>query len=195
MSSVEKSRTRREFFRNTAVGAVGAAVALSLSCGNNETTDDTAEQASKSGAMTREQYLEYVDHFNNKRYDAVTSYFAPDITVEYYDSATGPQDQKPRTLYGPQAFIDSYKQLHESVKEVLELGDFLSTEQRVFAELYTEFHTFKDSPASEGRPGRVKGTVSVMTNWVMYDMKDGKMTRIRIAHFRNHDPAQAKYKG
>ena len=27
--------------------------------------------------MKREQFLEYIDHFNNKRYDAVTSYFAP----------------------------------------------------------------------------------------------------------------------
>ena len=32
--------------------------------------------------MNREQYLEYVDHFNNRRYNAVTSYFAPDITVD-----------------------------------------------------------------------------------------------------------------
>ena len=32
--------------------------------------------------MNRKQYLEYVEHFNNKRYDAVTSYFTPDITVE-----------------------------------------------------------------------------------------------------------------
>jgi hypothetical protein len=97
--------------------------------------------------------LEYVSHFNNKRYDAVTSYFAPDITVEYYDSAYGPQVPA-RTLHGPKEFIASYKSLHESMREVLELRDFMSRGDLLFAELYTEFHTFKDAPVSTGRPAR-----------------------------------------
>jgi hypothetical protein len=143
--------------------------------------------------MNREQYLEYVDHFNNKRYDAVTSYFAPDITVEYYDSAYGPQVPA-RTLHGPKEFIASYKSLHENVREVLELRDFMSRGNLLFAELYTEFHTFKDAPASPGRPARKKGEVSIMTNWVLYDFEGGKMKRIRIAHFRNHDPKLAKFR-
>jgi hypothetical protein len=142
--------------------------------------------------MTREEYLVYADHFNNQRYDAVTSYFTPDITVEYYDSATDP-DSKARTLHGPQEFIDSYKALHANVREVLELREFFSTDKLVFAELYTEFHPFKDSPASSSRPARKKGETYIMTNWVLYDMESGKMKRIRIAHFRNHDPKEAKY--
>ena len=202
MSLVEKSTTRREFVKDVTIAAASIAVASSLSCGTSETTSEAgksetaagaAQSEKKSGAMTREQYLEYADHFNNKRYDAVTSYFTPDVTVEYYDNATGPQTQA-RTLNGPQAFIDSYKKLHETVREVLELRDFLSTEDRVFTELYTEFHTLVDIPAPPGKPARRKGDVSVMTNWVMYDMVDGKMKRIRIAHWRNHDPKTAKYK-
>jgi hypothetical protein len=147
----------------------------------------------KGHAMTREEYLEYIDYFNRKDFDGVTSYFSPDITVEYYDT---PSDLKvpARTLYGPQGFIDNYRALFESVKEVLELGDFLSTEDRVFAELYTEFHPLKDTTASEGRQAWKKGEPVIMTNWVMYNMVDGKMKRIRIAHFRNHDPETAKYK-
>jgi hypothetical protein len=147
----------------------------------------------KDHPMTRQEYLEYIDYFNKKDFDGVTSYFAPDITVEYYDTAS---DLKvpARTLYGPKGFIDNYKALFESVKEVLELGDFLSTQDRVFAELYTEFHPLKDTPASEGRQAWKKGEPVIMTNWVMYNMVDGKMKRIRIAHFRNHDPKTAKYK-
>ena len=207
MSFVEREKeieARRQFVKSVVVGAAGIVVAGSLAAcstgetpsgaGKNEPMSDAGKVETKSRAMTKEQYLEYVDHFNNKRYDAVTSYFTPDITVEYYDNATGPQTPA-RTLNGPQGFIDNYKQLHETVKEVLELGDFLSTETRLFVELYTEFHTFKDTPATPGRPGRKKGDISVMTNWVMYDMQDGKMKRIRIAHWRNHDPKLAKYKG
>lgn len=144
-------------------------------------------------AMSRAQYLEYIDCFNRKDFAGVTSYFAPDVTVEYYDNATGPQVPA-RTLYGSKGFIDNYRALFENVKEVLELGDFLSTEDRVFAELYTEFHPFRDTPESEGRQAWKKGVPVIMMNWVMYDMEKGKMKRIRIAHFRNHPPETAKYK-
>lgn len=64
----------------------------------------------------------------------------------------------------------------------------------LFAELYTEFHTFKDTPAFSGR-GWKKGDITIMTNWVIYNLdKNGKMKRIRIAHFHNHDPGTAKFK-
>ena len=142
--------------------------------------------------MNRKQYLKYIDHFNNMRYDKVTGYFAPDITVEYFDNGYGAQSPA-RTLHGPAEFAANYKSLHAHTREILELGDFMSEGDLVFAELYTEFHTFQDAPAGAGQP-RKKGDVSIMTNWVMYDIKDGKMQRIRIAHFRNLDPETAKYK-
>jgi hypothetical protein len=143
--------------------------------------------------MNKEQYLEYIDHFNNKRYDALTSYFTPDITVEYFDHAFSSQ-YPARTLHGPEEFAANYKALHAHTREVLELGDFLSEGNLVFVELYTEFHTFKDTPESAGLMGK-KGDINIMTNWVIYNLDEkGKMKRIRIAHFRNHDPKTARYK-
>jgi hypothetical protein len=147
--------------------------------------------------MNREQYAEYVEHFNNKRYDAVTSYFAPDITVEYFTNFANPQSPA-RTLHGPQEFIDSYTSLHQYAREVMELRDFLVTGDLLFAELYTEFHWFTDHPASASQaifasqPPK-KGHVAIMTNWVLYNMDNEKMKRIRIAHFRMHDPKEAKF--
>ena len=142
--------------------------------------------------MTREEYLEYADYFNNKRYDKVTSYFTPDVTVEYFDNAYGPEFPA-RTLHGREEFAANYKTLHEHTREVLELGDFMAVGDLIFVELYTEFHTFKD--ASEPGQGWKKGDINIMTNWVIYNMdENGKMKRIRIAHFRNHDPNTAKYK-
>jgi hypothetical protein len=141
--------------------------------------------------MNKKQYLEYIDHFNHKRYDAVTSYFAPDITVEYGDSGTY-SDRPPQTLHGREEFAKFYMNLHEYVREVLELGDFMVKGNLLFAELYTEFHCFKDAPASAGMAWK-KGSVSVTTNWVMYTLENDKMKHIRIAHFRMHDPKQAKY--
>jgi hypothetical protein len=140
--------------------------------------------------MNRAEYQVYVDHFNNKRYDDLTSYFTPDITVEYYDDATYRAPAK--TLHGRDGFTASYKTLHSHTREVLELGTFISEGKLLFAELYTEFHTFKDT---QGPPPRKQGDIQLMTNWVLYDLDDaGKMKRIRIAHFRMHDPKTAKYK-
>ena len=142
--------------------------------------------------MNREDYLEYADHFNNKRYDKVTSYFTPDVTVEYFDNAYGPQFPA-RTLHGREEFAANYKALHAHTREVLELGDFMAVGDLIFVELYTEFHTFEDAP--EAGQGWKKGDINIMTNWVIYNLdENGKMKRIRIAHFRNHDPKTAKYK-
>ena len=143
--------------------------------------------------MNKEQYLEYIDHFNKKRYAMLTDYFADDIWVEYFDDAYGPYTPA-KTLHGPTEFTANYKALHEHTREVLELGDFWSEGSLLFAELYTEFHTFKDSPLGSGMQ-RKKGDVIIMTNWVLYNMDErGKMKRIRIAHFRNSDPATARYR-
>ena len=141
--------------------------------------------------MNRGQYQEYVDHFNNKRYDAVTSYFTPDITVEYFTNWTNPKEPA-KTLHGPQEFMASYKALHAHVREVLELRDFMVDRNLLFAELYTEFHCFKDYPTTSFQPLK-QGDVVVMTNWVIYNLENEKMKRIRIAHFRLHNPKEAKF--
>jgi hypothetical protein len=141
--------------------------------------------------MNRKQFEEYVDHFNNKRYDAVTSYFAPDITVEYFTNMLNPTDPA-RTLHGPAEFAASYRVLHENVREAMELGDFMAQGELMFVELYTEFHAFNDYSKMSFGPMK-KGDALVMTNWVMYNMTpDDKMKRIRIAHFRLHDPKTAR---
>ncbi len=143
--------------------------------------------------MNKEQFLEYVGHFNNKRYDDIVTFFAPDVTVEYYDNALDPKSPI-RILHGPDEFINNYKSLHESVREVLEVRDFISDDKLLFVELWTEFHAFKDMTASPARPALKKGDVLIMTNFILYNLEGGKMKRIRIAHFRNHPPDQAKYK-
>ena len=142
--------------------------------------------------MNRQQYQEYIDHFNHKRYDKLKGYFTDDVTVEYFDDAYGPYAPA-RTLHGPEEFARNYLALHAHTREILELGAFWSEGDLLFAELYTEFHTFKDPPRESGRAWK-KGNVTIMTNWVLYNMDaQGKMKRIRIAHFRNSDPKTARY--
>jgi hypothetical protein len=111
--------------------------------------------------------------------------------VEYFTNLAKPQEP-PRTLHGPEEFMASYKALHDHVREFLEIHDFMVDGNLLFAELYTEFHCFKDYSTTSFQPLK-KGDVIIMTNWVPYNMENEKMKRIRIAHFRMHDPKEAKF--
>jgi hypothetical protein len=143
--------------------------------------------------MNRQQFLEYIDHFNNHRWDKVTSYFCPDVTLEYPDNFMGPQTPG-RTLHGPQEFIANYQAIAANVREVLNLGAFLSRGRQFCVEFVTEFHVFRDPP--EGSPTKwKKGDVSIMNQCVLYDLDEkGKFKRIRIFHHRHLDPSLAKHK-
>jgi len=143
--------------------------------------------------MTREEFLEYMDHFNNHRWDKVPSYFCPDVTLEYPDSFAGPRTPG-RTLHGPQEFIANYHAIADNVREVLNLGAFMSYGSQFFVEFITEFHVFRDPP--KGSPGMgKKGDVTVMNQCVLYDVDEkGKFKRIRIFHHRYLDPSFAQHK-
>ena len=140
--------------------------------------------------MNRREFEKYIAHFNNKRYKELASYFAPDVTVEYYDNATY-TGAPARTLHGPQEFINNYKALHAHTREELEIGAFIAKGDLLFVELYTEFHTYKNPPASSGRTWKA-GDVTIMTNFILYNFEGDKMKRIRIAHWRMHDPKEAR---
>ena len=128
--------------------------------------------------MNRKQFMEYVDHFNNHRWEKVTSYFRPDVTLEYPDNFMGPQ------IPGVTG------------NTVLNVGAFLSCGRQFCVELITEFHVFRDPP--EGTIAATKwkkGDIKILNQIVLYDLDEkGKFQRIRIFHHRHLDPKTAKHK-
>ena len=140
--------------------------------------------------MTREEFEVYLSHFNNKRYGAATSYFAPDVTLEFCTTPGGDPGEA-RTLHGVQEFIAQYQSLHANVHEVVELRDFIPGEDLIAAEMYTEFHFFKDYPNFSGRNMKT-GDVYITTNWCIYNIENDRFKRIRVAHWRLHDPKTAR---
>ncbi len=144
--------------------------------------------------MNRQQFLEYSDHFNKKRWDKVVSYFRPDVTLEYPDNFTGPQIPG-RTLHGPQEFIANYEALTANVREVLNVGAFISRGRQFCVELITEFHVFRDPPSGSSANQWKKGDTHVLNQIVLYDLDEkGKFKRIRIFHHRHLDPSTLKLK-
>jgi len=191
----EKDNSRREFVKNAAVGVAGAAVIGSLSCGEGlDPTSDEPKTESSGRAMTREQFLEYIDYFNKKDFESVASYFNPDVTLEYPDNFTG-SPIAGRTLHGPEEFIKNYQALTENIREVINVGLFLSEGSHFCVELITEFHALK-TPAAGSAGARYKeGETDIMNQCVIYDLdENGKFKRIRIFHHRHLDPETAKHK-
>jgi hypothetical protein len=147
--------------------------------------------------MNREQFMKYVDHFNNHRWDKVTSYFRPDVTLEYPDNFMGPQIPgiTGNTLHGPKEFIANYQALTANVREVLNVGAFISRGRQFCVELITEFYVFKTPQG--GAPGAQwkKGDTYILNQNVLYDLDEkGKFKRIRIFHHRYLDPKTVKLK-
>ena len=147
--------------------------------------------------MNRKQFMEYVAHFNNRRFDKVAGYFRPDVTLDYPDNFMDPQKAgvTGRTLHGPKEFIANYKALTANVREVLNVGTFISRGRQFCVELITEFYVFKNPP--KGAPGAQwkKGETHVLNQNVLYDLDEkGKFKRIRIFHHRHLDPKVLKKK-
>ena len=135
--------------------------------------------------MTREQFLVYMNHFNNKEYDDLTKYFTDDVTVEYFDNFTL-EKRPPLVLHGKDAFVANYKGLHSTIREFLDLGFCMTDGEHLIVELYTEFHALVDTNFTAGE--LKKGEAFCCTNWVCYDLDENdKFKRIRIAHFIVHD--------
>jgi len=189
----ERNTSRREFVRDATVGVAGATVMGSLSCSESPApTSDEPKTESSDCAMTREQFLEYIDYFNKKDFESVASYFNPDVTLEYPDNFMG-SPIAGRTLHGPEEFIKNYRALTENIREVINVGLFLSEGSHFCVELVTEFHALK-TPAAGSAGARYKeGETDIMNQCVIYDLdENGKFKRIRIFHHRHLDPETAK---
>jgi len=140
--------------------------------------------------MDKQQLLQYIDHFNHKRYEEVMAFYHPDVVIEYPTMLSNPQAQ-PVTRRGRAGFLEQYVVLHQHCREALEVQTILQDGNLMAAEMYTEFHFFQDYPNFSGRSMKA-GDVYITTNWCIYRVENEKFKHIRVAHFRLHDPKTAR---
>jgi len=140
--------------------------------------------------MDKQQLLHYIDHFNHKRYEDVMAFYHPDVVIEYPTMLANPQ-APPVTRRGRQGFLEQYVVLHQHCREALEVQTVLQDDQMIAAEMYTEFHFFKDYANFSGRSMKA-GDIYITTNWCIYTVEKDQFKHIRVAHFRLHDPQTAR---
>jgi hypothetical protein len=144
--------------------------------------------------MTKDEMLVYLDHFNNQRYDAVTSYFADDVTVGYAtDFKLGAPPASVR--HGSGQFVEHYKELHPYVDEIIDLEDFMASDdgKYVFVSLHTEFLAKVDYDGFSAGPLK-KGDAFVINDFVLYELNEkGQFQNIRIAHHGVDYPGKPRH--
>ena len=123
--------------------------------------------------MTRDDVLTYIDHFNNRRYEAFAAYYHPEVEVDYGYTI----------VRGPQGIIDFYKDFHQYFRETLEVRDLLIDGDKICAEYPSTFECIKDNDRLAAGPMKV-GDVVVSTNFIIYHLEDDKFRSIRIGRYK-----------
>lgn len=83
--------------------------------------------------MTEEYYGRYVAAFNERRYDDLCTFFAPDVVLETVG----------REIVGHQGIKDFYGFFHDHVKETVTLKDFLGSDRLTFVDAVIRFEGIK----------------------------------------------------
>lgn len=129
--------------------------------------------------MERSRFDEYIARFNAEDATAFDEFIAPDMqmtngTLEF----TGVEGMKAH-----------YARIWGTFRETLTIGRYLTDDNHIAIEMHTLFTALKDEPDSTFGPV-VAGETFVFQGLIMYDVVDGKFTKIRVAYnsFTNTKP-------
>lgn len=114
----------------------------------------------------------YLDAFNGHDYATQIRYYAPDVAYDVGDLQ----------IRSPQDIADFYDDFHDYVDEHVEIARFAKTGDTVAVVMPTRFeaHETYDKHGLRFEAGSVRESVS----FIFYDLKDGKIWRIRVGQYR-----------
>ena len=122
----------------------------------------------------RRWFEDYLAAFNRADFPAFGAYYAPDIV--FHGQAA--------QLVGRDAVLAFYHQVHSHLQERIELLSFVGAPDgsRIAAELHTTLLALRDWPDMPTGPMRA-GDARMRVSFAMYEIADGRFTRIRTARF------------
>jgi ketosteroid isomerase-like protein len=125
--------------------------------------------------MTEEERLAaYMEAFNRSDYDALRSFYCPDVRLVIGSG---------KELVGAQAIIDFYRDVKSRTQRTISILQSVSNGETVAAELESEFLALEDIPDFTSGP-MTKGDRLYLNSFVFYDLRGGRYARIRAAVFR-----------
>lgn len=129
---------------------------------------------------TLERFAVYIDAFNRDDYAAFGDYYTDDVVLVVAGV---------RELKGRQAIFDFYKDVKGRTRRTIEIVQSFCDGEGLAAELQSEFLALEDAPDFPTAPLKAGDRMRINT-FVLYELKDGRYSRIRSATFRRtHIPA------
>jgi hypothetical protein len=135
---------------------------------------DSLVDPTRQITMTAAQFSSYIDAFNRDDVATYGDYYAPDIVLVLAGKTE---------LRGRQAIFDFYKSVKSQTRRIIRINKFVATPEHIAVELESEFLALQDLPEFTAGPMRRGGRIFINT-FVLYDLCDGKFSRIRSALFR-----------
>ncbi len=125
-------------------------------------------------AMTAEQFSSYIEAFNRDDVTTYGDYYARDVVLVLAGKTE---------LRGRQAIFDFYKSVKSQTRRTIRVNKFVAAPGHIAVELESEFLALQDLPEFTAGPMLRGGRIFINT-FVLYDLCDGKFSRIRSALFR-----------
>jgi hypothetical protein len=125
-------------------------------------------------AMTAEQFSSYIDAFNRDDVATYGDYYARDVALVLAGKTE---------LRGRPAIFDFYKSVKSQTRRTIQINKFIAVPGHIAVELESEFLALQDLPEFTAGP-MLQGERIFINTFVLYDLRDGKFSRIRSALFR-----------
>jgi ketosteroid isomerase-like protein len=129
---------------------------------------------SADGGMTPQRFATYMDAFNRDDYAAFGEFYHDDVMLVVAGK---------RELRGRGAIFDFYRNVKAKTRRTIEIVNVVTAGNQLAAELQSEFVALEDLPTFTAGPLKKGGRIFINTV-VLYEMRDGKFTRIRSAELR-----------
>jgi hypothetical protein len=126
--------------------------------------------------VTEAEFRAYIDAFNRDDFDAYAAFYADDVEIAYRGGEL--------VVRGKDAIVSRYRDLHQTVRQHLEIQFVACSERHVAGEMHSSFTALADMPDFIVRPMKAGETARIHT-FVHYDLDHaGKFRRIRSVRYR-----------
>lgn len=121
-----------------------------------------------------DRFCAYMAAFNASDWDALCSFYAPDIRLVIGNGLE---------MTGRQAIVDFYRKVKTQTRRIIEIRTCFADGNLLVAELESEFLALEDAPDFAVRP-MAKGDRYHINSFALYEFDGPIYTRIRAAVFR-----------
>ena len=138
------------------------------------TVSAAAVKPGNGQVLSPAEFADYIDAFNDNDYERFATYYRPDVTLVIAGK---------HELHGREAILEFYRSVKAGTRRTITVNRLITTPRAIAAELQSEFLALQDLPDFIAGSMR-KGERIFINTVVIYDLEDGKFSRIRSAELR-----------